>query len=66
MTHPDLLVTGSGTVYAIHPQSSLGWEWVDEFVCDAIRIGDMIPVEHRYVADIVEGAREDGLEVEIA
>jgi hypothetical protein len=61
----DIRVSGSGTVYALHPVSILGWEWVDEHVCEPIRIGDMIPVEHRYISDIVEGAREDGLEVEI-
>ena len=60
----DFLVTGGGTVYLLHPLTDAAREWVAEHLPeDAQRLGNGIAVEHRYIGDIVCGARNDGLSV---
>ena len=63
----DFLVTGEGpftTVYLLHPLTDAAREWVAEHIPDdAQRLGNAIAVEHRYIRDIVDGARNDGLAV---
>jgi hypothetical protein len=60
----DLLVSGGGTVYLLHPTSSRGSEWISEHIpADAQRLGSAVAVEHRYIGDIVTGAAGDGLQV---
>jgi predicted thioesterase len=63
-TIADFLVTGGGTVYLLHPLTDAAREWVAEHLPeDAQRLGNAIAVEHRYIRDIVYGARHDGLAV---
>jgi predicted thioesterase len=66
-TPADFLVTGEGpftTVYLLHPLTDAAREWVAEHLPeDAMRLGNAIAVEHRYIGDIVDGARNDGLSV---
>jgi hypothetical protein len=66
-TPVDFLVTGEGpftTVYLLHPHTDAAYEWVAEHLPeDAQRLVDAIAVEHRYIRDIVDGARNDGLTV---
>jgi len=63
----DFLVTGEGqftTVYLLHPITDAAREWVAEHLPeDAQHLGESIAVEHRYIHDIVDGARNDGLAV---
>lgn len=60
----DLQVTGI-FVFILTPVSDTGRKWIDKRIGpDAQRWGKGIAVEHRYIEDIVEGARLDGLEVE--
>jgi hypothetical protein len=60
----DFLVTGGGTIYLLHPVTFAAEEWVAEHLPeDAQRLGNAIAVEHRYIRDIVDGARNDGLAV---
>jgi hypothetical protein len=62
--HPDLLVSGGGTVYLLHPTSRRGRRWIaDHIRDDAQCLGSAVAVEHRYIADIVTGAIADGLRV---
>jgi predicted thioesterase len=68
MTTPaDFFVTGEGpftTVYLLHSLTDAAREWVAEHLPeDAQRLGNAIAVEHRYIGDIVCGARNDGLAV---
>jgi len=64
-TIADFLVTGEGsgtTVYLLHPLTESAYEWVAEHIPeDARRLGNAIAVEHRFIRDIVDGARSDGL-----
>ena len=66
-TIADFLVTGEGpltTVYLLRPLTDAAREWVAEHLPeDAQRLGNAIAVEHRYIRDIVDGARNDGLAV---
>ncbi len=59
---PDLLVHGSGTIYTLHAVSRRGQRWIGQHIADdAPRLGTAIAVEHRFIRDIVLGARADGL-----
>ena len=61
----DFTVSGGGTVYILTPQTAAALAWVEEHISpDALRWGqNSVVVEHRYVADIVDGASADGLVV---
>jgi hypothetical protein len=61
----DLHVEKQGSIYLLTPISETGQEWIDEHIPrDATMWGvNSVVVEHRYIEDIVEGARLDGLEV---
>lgn len=63
-TIADFLVTGGGTIYLLHPLTDAAREWVAEHLPeDAQRLGNAIAIEHRFVGNIVDGARNDGLAV---
>lgn len=61
---PDLIVSGGGTLYLLHANTSRGEEWVAEKIGPNVQtLGAAIAVEHRYIRDIVLGAVQDGLVV---
>jgi len=63
-THPeaDFILRGSGTVYVLTAISPAAAAWRDEFLPkDAQHWGGGTVIEHRYVEDIVNGIRADGL-----
>jgi hypothetical protein len=61
---PDFTVDNHGTIFLLRPESDAGREWIrDNIPADAQMWGEAIVVEHRYIEDIVAGARADGLEV---
>ena len=60
----DVEVTGSGTVYAMHPLTEAAQRWLDDNIgSDAIYMQGALMVEWRYVDEIIEGMLDDGLEV---
>ena len=60
----DIVVMNHGSIILLEPQDRNAEQWLEEHVDpDAQWWGPALVVEPRYVADIVEGAREDGLEV---
>lgn len=60
----DFAVDGGGTIYTLTPLSDAANEWIKNHIPeDAQRLGNSIAVEHRYIADIVQGAQDDGLAV---
>lgn len=64
--HADLMVHGgcADTVYLLRPVSPAGSEWIAQHIpADAVRLGDGVAVEHRYIVDIISGAVADGLSV---
>lgn len=60
----DITVLDHGSITIFLPTSDAGREWVAENVAsDAMRWSGGVVVEHRYIAAIVEGAINDGLDV---
>lgn len=60
----DFTVSNHGSIFLLTPVSAAGEAWANDHLPeDAARFGFGIAVEHRYIADIVDGIRNDGLEV---
>ena len=53
------------TVFLLHPETTEGQHWIDQNLCPEPWqfMGNSVAIEHRYISDIVDGAREDGLTV---
>lgn len=63
-TQYDVRVDNHGSIMLLNPLTQAGEAWMDEHLpADALTFGGGIVVEPRYVGDIVNGMREDGLEV---
>ncbi len=61
----DLCVQNEGSIFLLRALSDAGREWIAEHIPDeAQTCGGAIVVEHRYIGGIVQGAINDGLEVE--
>ena len=61
---PDFEVSCHGSIYIFTPLTPAAREWVAEFLPeDAQRWAGGVVVEHRFIADIVQGAQRDGLSV---
>lgn len=61
----DIQVENGGSIYLLRPLTDRGRQWLRENVqAESWQwFGDGLAVEHRYVADVVEGARAEGMEV---
>lgn len=58
----DFVVSGGGTLYLLTPVTKRAQKWVDEHLPeDRQTLGTGIAVEHRYIGEIVEGIKRDGL-----
>lgn len=69
-TAPDISVENHGSIFLLRPLNVAATNWLDTVTnhdiddADAAQwFGGALVVEPRYVADIVNGAREAGLEV---
>jgi hypothetical protein len=62
---PDLLIENHGSIFLLRPASPVGQTWLQENVIgeDTQLFGNAVVCEPRYVADIVFGARGEGLVV---
>ena len=57
MARIDFEISGGGTVYLLHPLTRAAHAWIaDHLPADAMRLGDAVAVEWRYIGDIVGGA----------
>ncbi len=62
--HPDLLVSGGGTLFLLFATSPTGESWIEEHIPDDAQwFAGGVAVEHRYILDIITGAVADGLRV---
>ena len=61
----DIRIDNHGSIVLITPVSEEGQAWVDEHLAhpEIQMWGNAVVAEPRYVAAIVEGAQNDGLEV---
>ena len=61
-TQPDFFVENHGTIFLLQPLTPAANSWVEENLPeDRMTFGGAVAVEHRYIADIVRGAQNDGL-----
>jgi hypothetical protein len=62
---PDILVENHNSVFLLRPVSPVGQTWLQENVIEKETqlFGNAVVCEPRYVADIVFGARGEGLVV---
>jgi hypothetical protein len=62
----DVAISGSGTIYLFYLLTEAARDWVDGHVSeDRQMFGTALAVEHRYVADLAQGMRADGLGVTV-
>ncbi len=62
---PDIMVSDHGSIFLIHPWTDAGKAWIDENIPDdAMYYANALAVEARYVENIVEGMKGDGLIVD--
>jgi predicted Zn-dependent protease len=64
---PDFAVENHGSVLLLQPQNEQAIAWVEEHIGPENGYQPYFPtvvVEHRYIADIVEGIQDDGLAVQ--
>lgn len=60
----DFKVENHGSIFLLQPLSEAAQAWCAEHLPeDAQMMGSAYAVEHRYIADIVAGIQNDGLEV---
>ena len=60
----DFEVENHGSLFLLRPMTSAAWNWAEQHLPeDAQMFGQAYAVEHRYIADIVEGIQADGLGV---
>ncbi|MGH9757263.1 MAG: hypothetical protein ACRD4M_05955 [Candidatus Acidiferrales bacterium] len=58
----DFEVSNYGTIFIFTPLSAAGRNWVSEYLPeDAQHWAGGTVIEHRYIRDVVIGARRDGL-----
>jgi hypothetical protein len=58
----DFNLEGGGSIYTLLPLTAQAKEWVaDNLPDEALRFGDAICIEHRYIDDILAGLLNDGL-----
>jgi hypothetical protein len=66
-TRPDFLVENHGSIFLLIPQNDSARTWVDEYIGKGNGFQPYYPsavvIEHRYISDIVEGIRNDGMAV---
>ena len=61
---PDFEVENHFTIFLLRPLTPAAESWIDEHISeDARYFGSAVVVEHRYIADIVQGIQDDGLAV---
>jgi hypothetical protein len=64
---PDFVVENHGSIFLIKPLTPSAVSWVDEHIGQDNGYQPYFPtvvIEHRYIADIVEGMQNDGLAVQ--
>jgi hypothetical protein len=63
-TGPDLTIQNEGSIFLLRASTDAGRTWIEANIPDdAQTFGGAVVVEHRYIADITQGAINDGLEV---
>lgn len=61
----DFHVEDNGSIILLRPMTDAAKTWIDEHITgDEVQyFGNAVVVEHRYIADIIDGIKNDGLTV---
>lgn len=60
----DFTLENHGTIFLLQPHSEEAKQWIkDHLPDDAQTFGPSTCIEHRYIADIVNGISADGLTI---
>jgi hypothetical protein len=63
-TGTDFAVENHGTIILLQPLTRAASEWVEENLsADRLHYAGAVVIEPRYLTDIVDGIRADGLEI---
>jgi len=63
-TSVDFTVQNEGSIFLLQAWTDAARSWVEEFLPeDRMEFTGAVVVEHRYIQDIVDGIRRDGLGV---
>ena len=64
MAEVDFSVVDGGSVFLLIPENDEAKSWVSDYIGDDVQtFGRGVVVEHRYIADIVNGIINDGFTV---
>ncbi len=66
-SQPDFAVENHGSIFLLKPLTLSATSWIEEHIGQENGYQPFFPtivVEHRYIADIVEGIQSDGLAVQ--
>ena len=64
---PDFVVENHGSIFLLKPLTVLATSWVEEHIGEDNGFQPYFPIiviEHRFIADIVDGILSDGLAVQ--
>ena len=60
----DFSVQNEGTIFLLIPHTPSAQRGINENLpSERVTLGNAVAVEHRYICDIIDGIRADGLEV---
>jgi hypothetical protein len=61
----DFTVRDEGSIFLLTPESEQAKAWIEENLpADRLVFAGSVVVEHRYIADIIEGIMADGMDME--
>lgn len=61
----DIRAENHGSLWLVHTPSPAGREWIADNVAVQQHFGRAAVIEWRYIKPIIDGARSDGLRVEV-
>jgi hypothetical protein len=61
-TETDFTVQNEGSIFLLYPHTQAANVWVSDHIPDyAQYFGNAVVIEHRYILDVVDGIKTDGL-----
>ncbi len=62
----DFQVVNHGTLYLQYPNTHRAKQWVKDNLKDHMQYAGASVVEHRYIADIIDGIQADELDIAVS
>lgn len=60
----DFSVSNHGTIFLLQPLTAAANEWIEQNLSeDRQTFGTAVAIEHRFILDVVDGIRNNGLRV---